>query len=96
MLDLLCQKSVCGDLDVNLARRLLDCHEWGRVWLALERGMAKGRLSEPEQVRMLMQEVCDSLSIKNAGNLWEWRSHRAFSVLGGVFRRQSSEGGDCG
>ena len=61
MLDLLCRKSTCGDLEVNLARRHLACHEWGRARLALERGLAKGQLSEPEQAQMLLQEVRDRL-----------------------------------
>ena len=63
MLDLLCRKSGCGDLDVNLARRHLACHEWGRARLALERGLAKGRLSEPEQARLLLQEIRDRMGI---------------------------------
>lgn len=61
MLDLLCRKSSCGDLEVNLARHHLACHEWGRARLALERGLAKGQLSEPEQAQMLLQEVRDRL-----------------------------------
>ncbi len=63
MLDLLCLKSGCGDLDVNLARRHLACHEWGRARAALERGLAKGRLSEPEQPRKLLREVRERLGI---------------------------------
>ena len=64
MLDLLCRKSTCGDLEVNLARHHLACHEWSRARLALERGLAKGRLSEPEQAQMLLQEVWDRLGVR--------------------------------
>ena len=66
MLDLLCRKSACGDLKVNLARHYLACHEWGRARLTLEKGLAKGRLSEPEQARMLSQEVWDHLGVMGA------------------------------
>lgn len=69
MLDLLCRRSTCGDLEVNLARYHLACHEWGRARLALERGLAKGRLSEPEQARMLLQEVWDRLGVRGAEEL---------------------------
>jgi len=64
MLDLLCRKSSSGDLEVNLARRHLATHEWGRARMALERGLAKGRLSEPERARILLQEVCDRLGVR--------------------------------
>jgi len=63
MLDLLCRKSSSGDLDVNLAMRHLASHEWGRARMTLERALAKGRLSEPEQVRILLQEVRDRLGV---------------------------------
>ena len=53
MLDLLCRKSSSGDLDVNLAMRHLASHEWGRARMTLERALAKGRLSEPEQARSI-------------------------------------------
>ena len=68
MLDLLCRKSSCADLDVNLARQYLARHEWGRARMALEKGLAKGRLSEPEQARILLQEVCDRLGVKGASS----------------------------
>ena len=42
MLDLLCRKSNCGDLEVNLAMRHLASHEWGRARMTLERALAKG------------------------------------------------------
>ena len=64
MLDLLCRKSSCADLQVNLARQYLASHEWGRARMALEKGLAQGRLSEPEQARILLQEVCDRLGVK--------------------------------
>ena len=67
MLDLLSRKTTRGDLDVNLARRHLACHEWGRARLALERGLAKGGLSEPAQARILLQEVRDRLGVGVSG-----------------------------
>ena len=66
MLDLLCRKSSSGDLDVNLARRHLASHEWGWARMTLERALAKGRLSEPEQARILLQEVRDRLGVRGA------------------------------
>jgi hypothetical protein len=69
MLDLLCRKSSSGDLDVNLARRHLANHEWGRARMTLERALDKGRLSEPETVSTLLQEVCDRLGVRGAKKL---------------------------
>ncbi|MCB1695648.1 MAG: hypothetical protein KDI34_05415 [Halioglobus sp.] len=69
MLDLLCRKSNCGDLEVNLAMRHLASHEWGRARMTLERALAKGRLSEPETARTLLQEVCDRLGVMGAKKL---------------------------
>ncbi len=69
MLDLLCRKSSSGDLDVNLARHHLASHEWGRARMTLERALAKGRLSEPEQARILLQEVRDRLGVRGAKKL---------------------------
>ena len=63
MLELLCRRSKCADLDVNLAWQYLARHEWGQARMALERGLAKGQLSEPEKARDLLQEVCDRLGI---------------------------------
>lgn len=57
MLDLLCRKSNGGNLDVNLAREHLARHEWGQARMALERGLAKGGLSEPQEARALLREV---------------------------------------
>ena len=64
MLDLLCRRSSCADLDINLARQYLARHEWGQARMALERGLAKGRLSEPEKARDLLQEVCERLGVR--------------------------------
>ena len=64
MLDLLSRKSSSGDLDVNLAMRHLASHEWGRARMTLERALAKGRLSEPETVSTLLQEVCNRLGVR--------------------------------
>jgi hypothetical protein len=69
MLDLLCRKSNCGDLEVNLAMRHLANHEWGRARMALERGLAKGLLSEPEQAHLLLQEVRARLGVRGAEKL---------------------------
>ena len=70
MLDLLCRKSACGDLKVNLARHYLACHEWGRARLVLERGLAKGRLSEPEQAHLLLREIRHRLGVRGAENTY--------------------------
>ena len=37
--------------------------------MALERGLAKGRLSEPERAHTLLQEVCDRLGVRAATKL---------------------------
>lgn len=69
MPDLLCRKSSSGDLDVNLAKRHLASHEWGRSRTTLERALTKGRLSEPEQALILLQEVRDRLGVRGAKKL---------------------------
>ncbi|PLW69908.1 hypothetical protein DWB85_17165 [Seongchinamella sediminis] len=66
MLQFLCRKSISGDIDVNLAMRHLASHEWGRARVILERALAKGRLSEPEQARILLQEARDRLGVRGA------------------------------
>ena len=69
MLDLLCRKSSGGDLDVNLAKQYLARHEWGQARMALERGLAKGGLSEPQGARALLQEVQACLGARGTAEL---------------------------
>ena len=65
MLDWICRKSCSGDVDVNLAKRHLAAHEWGQARIALERALAKGQLSEPQRARILLQDVCERMAVKN-------------------------------
>jgi hypothetical protein len=63
MVDLLSSKSRSGDLCINLARQLLQRNEWGLAMRAIERGFAKGRLSEPDEAAALLQDICQRLGI---------------------------------
>lgn len=64
MVDLLSSKSSSGDLCINLARQLLQRNEWGLAMRAVERGFAKGRLSEPDEAVALLQDICQRLGIE--------------------------------
>ncbi len=64
MVDLLSSKSNSGDISINLARQLLQRNEWGLAMRAVERGFAKGRLSEPEEAVALLQDICQRLGIE--------------------------------
>ena len=48
MIELLAEKSATGDLFINLAKLPLDDHEWGKARMAIQEGLAKGRLSDQE------------------------------------------------
>lgn len=63
MIDLLSKKARGGDLYINIARQYLDGHEWGRARMALEKGIAKGRLSEPDKASALLQDTYIRLGI---------------------------------
>ncbi len=66
MIELLSRRCHSGDLCINLARRHLGNNEWGLARMALEEGMARGRLSEPDTARELMKEICQRLNISSA------------------------------
>ena len=63
MIDCLSRKVDAGDLYVNLARRHLANHEWGNARIAIEKGIAKGRLSNPRQASELLHDICFRLGI---------------------------------
>ena len=63
MIDILSRKSATGDLYVTLARRHLESHEWGQAKIAVEKGIAKGRLSDPGQAGELLRDICYRLGI---------------------------------
>ncbi|KAA1193974.1 hypothetical protein F0M18_00570 [Pseudohalioglobus sediminis] len=63
MLDILCRKTSRGDLHISQAERYLARGEWGRARMAVEEGFAKGRLSEPERARRLLQDICARLGV---------------------------------
>ena len=65
MLDLLSKKTACGDIYINLAKRHLGNHEWGQARMAIEKGLAKGRLSGPDQACAVLQEICERLGIRS-------------------------------
>ena len=50
-------RSCTGDLYVNLAEMYLREHEWGFALRAIERGMHKGQLSDPEAARDLRTRI---------------------------------------
>ncbi|MEJ2533285.1 MAG: hypothetical protein P8Y92_15975 [Halioglobus sp.] len=64
MVDLLSSKARSGDLCINLARQLLQRNEWGLAMRAIERGFAKGSLSEPDEAAALLQDICQRLGIQ--------------------------------
>ena len=61
MIDILSRKAASGDLYVNMAMQYLQQHEWGRAMMAIESAIAKGCLSEPEQVEAVLQDIRDRL-----------------------------------
>jgi hypothetical protein len=63
MIDLLSKKSTSGDLCINLAKQHLGMHEWGRAKMAIDEGLSKGHLSEPEKAFMLFEEICHRLGL---------------------------------
>ncbi len=66
MIEILSRRCHSGDLCINLARRHLGNNEWGLARKALEEGMARGRLSEPDTAIELMKEICQRLGIPSA------------------------------
>jgi hypothetical protein len=69
MIDLLSRKTASGDLDVNLALHHLANHEWGLARTAIENGLAKGGLSEPNMAGILLQDIYARLGINPARRL---------------------------
>lgn len=67
MIDFLTTKSVSGDLCINRAVQHLDQHEWGLARRAVEEGLAKGHLTEPDRARELLRDIYRRLGIE--GNL---------------------------
>lgn len=61
MLDYLCKKSASGDLCINLALRYLGRHEWGLAKKAIEDGLARGDISEPDRAHALLLDICQRL-----------------------------------
>jgi Tfp pilus assembly protein PilF len=64
MIDLLAKKTASGNLHINLALQYLRKHEWGLARKALEEGMSKGQLAEPEQADKLFREIHERLFLK--------------------------------
>lgn len=65
MIDLLAEKSSNGDLYIVQATLYMANHEWGLARIAIEKGIAKGDLSNPERAYTLMQVVCSILDIRS-------------------------------
>ena len=57
MIDMLSKKVASGDLCISLALRHLRNHEWGLAKMAIEEGIAKGQLSEPNNARTLLKNI---------------------------------------
>lgn len=68
MIDLLSGKASSGDLYLNMAMRYLEQHEWGQAMIAIERAVAKGRLSEPGRFDTVLHDIRDRLGL-GAGEL---------------------------
>ena len=63
MMDLLARKSSNGDVSVHLAQSLLASHEWGLALRALNEGMKKGQLSDPDHAQRLLNDIRQRLGI---------------------------------
>jgi len=57
MIALLSRKAYSGDLYINMAMGYLENDEWGQAMMAVEKALAKGRLSEPERADALLQDL---------------------------------------
>jgi hypothetical protein len=66
MLHLLSKKTASGDLYISLARQHLKNHEWGLAKAAIEQGMTKGHLSDPDKACKLLQDICKRMGIRSA------------------------------
>lgn len=67
MIELLSSKASSGDIYVNMAMQYLERHEWGQAMMAVEKAVAKGRLSEPERVDAVLQDLRDRLGMGRLG-----------------------------
>jgi hypothetical protein len=65
MIDLLSKKANSGDLYINLAVLYLEGHEWGRAKMAIEKGLTKGGLVEPEKAFRLLRDVCQRMGVSS-------------------------------
>lgn len=63
MIDLLSKKVRSGDIYINIALQHLLNQEWGRARMALENGISKGQLSEPDKAIALLQDTNRRLGI---------------------------------
>lgn len=63
MIELLSRKSTSGDLLISLARHHLENHEWGLARLAVEDGLARGHLSDPDLAHELLQDVARRMGV---------------------------------
>ena len=57
IVETLAERSLTGDLFVDLAEMYLGKHEWGLAFRAVERGIGKGRLSDPDHAARLREEI---------------------------------------
>ena len=57
MMDLVAPRIESGEIFVNLARRHIANHEWGRARKAIEQGLAKGGLQNREHAIQLLSEI---------------------------------------
>jgi len=65
MLELIARNSQTGEVALNAARRYVERHEWGQARLLLEAALEKGFLSEPQQARAMLRDVCKRMDIFN-------------------------------
>jgi hypothetical protein len=64
MIDLLSKKSTKGELALDLAKQLLQCHEWGRAKKEIERALTKGNLVDTDAAMFLYNDVCSRLGVR--------------------------------
>jgi len=66
MIEMLARKCQSGDLWISVAKARLQNHEWGLAYSALCSGMKTGGLSDLEDARRLLRDICERMGVPEA------------------------------
>lgn len=66
MVEFLARKCRGGDLWISAAKMHLNKHEWGLARNAVLSGLEKGHLSDLEEARRLLEQICELLGTPTA------------------------------